>query len=127
VVDAQIATTFDFAGSLFGAGAYKGTATVSLHVTDITGGSSVPIASHALFEQERSGDQGLTDISAAGETQTLRGSANSSGEPTSQTAILSRTRAGGAAARSGGSRCLTTVINVKALRPEKSIAPIATT
>jgi hypothetical protein len=74
VVDAQIATTFDFAGFLFGAGAYKGTATVSLHVTDITSGGSVPTASHTLFEQERSGDQGLTDVSAGGETQTLRGS-----------------------------------------------------
>jgi hypothetical protein len=73
-VDAQIATTFDFSGFLFGAGAYKGTATVSLHVTDITSGGSVPVASHTLFEQERSGDQGLTDVTAGGETQTLRGS-----------------------------------------------------
>lgn len=73
-VTAQISTTFDVDTSLFGAGAYKTAASVVVHVTDITDGAGVPVASHTLFEQERSGDQGLTDVAGAAETQSPRGS-----------------------------------------------------
>ena len=72
-VDVQISTKFDFDGSLFGGGAYKSAATATLHVSDITGGGDTPVASHTLFEQERSGDQGFTDVSAGSEVQILRG------------------------------------------------------
>ncbi|HET9361416.1 MAG TPA: hypothetical protein VFO58_16805 [Vicinamibacterales bacterium] len=77
VVDVQIATTFDFDGAVSGAGAYKTTASASLHVTDITGSTALPVASHTLFQQERSGDQGPSpSIDVAGESQTLRNDAS---------------------------------------------------
>ena len=72
-VYAQISTTFDLDTGLFGGGAYKTAASVVVHVTDITGGGVLPIASHTLFVQERSGDQGFTDLTAAEESQSPRG------------------------------------------------------
>ena len=74
VVDAQISTTFNFTGLLLGGGAYKTSASLTMHVIDVTGGANVQIASHPLFEQERSGDQGFTDVSSGGESQAVRGS-----------------------------------------------------
>jgi hypothetical protein len=70
-VDVQISTKFDFDGELFGGGAYKSAASLSLHVTDVTGGANTAVASHSLFEQERSGDQGFTDVSSGSEVQVV--------------------------------------------------------
>jgi hypothetical protein len=70
-VDVQISTKFDFDGELFGGGAYKSAASLNLHVTDVTGGANTAVASHTLFEQERSGDQGFTDVSGGSEVQVV--------------------------------------------------------
>ena len=72
-VDVQISTTFDFDGALLGGGAHKSAASATLHVTDITGGANTPVTSHTLFEQERSGDQGFTDVALGSEVQMVRG------------------------------------------------------
>jgi hypothetical protein len=70
-VDVQISTKFDFDGELFGGGAYKSAASLSLHIADVTGGANTAVASHTLFEQERSGDQGFTDVSSGSEVQVV--------------------------------------------------------
>jgi hypothetical protein len=76
LVNTQISTTFDFNGEVFGAGAYKGAATLSMRVSDMTAGG-VQIATHTLFEQERSGDHGISDVTGGSETQALVGSNSS--------------------------------------------------
>jgi hypothetical protein len=68
LVKVQITTTFDIQTRLFGGGAYKTAVALNMKVSDLSV-SNVPVASHPLFEQERSGDQGLTDISGAEEAQ----------------------------------------------------------
>jgi hypothetical protein len=76
LVDAQISTTFDARGALFGGGAYKGAVSLTLKVSDLSV-SGVALATDTLFEQDRSGDQGLTDVTAGSETQAVFGNNSS--------------------------------------------------
>lgn len=71
-VDVQISVTYDFQGSLFGGAAYETAVTVILKVEDITGSANKAIGSLELFRQDRSGDQGLTDLSVGGERYSLK-------------------------------------------------------
>lgn len=71
LVDVQVSTTFDFTGRLFSAGAYKAATSLTIHLLDLTVGRV--IASHTLFEQERSGDQGISDVTGSSETQAVFG------------------------------------------------------
>lgn len=65
LVAAQVSTTYDYESLLGGAAAYTIDVGLSLVVSDVTGGApGVVVGSYTLIAEERSGDQGLTDVSA---------------------------------------------------------------
>ena len=71
IVDAQISVTFDYYGILFAAGAFKSSGTLTLEIEDRTANRLV--SSTTLFQQERDGDQGFTDIAIAQQLEFPRG------------------------------------------------------
>ena len=72
VILAHISAGFDYNAFLLGAAAYTVDAELNLVISDVTDGApGVPIASHTLATRDRSGDQGLTDISAGGQSVVL--------------------------------------------------------
>jgi hypothetical protein len=72
LVNVQVSTTFDLQSRLFGAGAYKTAIALSMKVSDLSVSSvPIPLAAHPLFETERSGDQGVTDVTGGDETQVI--------------------------------------------------------
>jgi outer membrane murein-binding lipoprotein Lpp len=78
LVEAQVSATFDWAGSILSAVPYEGELLLNLTVSDITGGApGVAVATHTLFRQSRSGDQGVGGDTPSPESQIVSG-ANSS-------------------------------------------------
>lgn len=74
LVDAQISVKFDCVGEILATAAYDAKATVTLEVDDITpGGPVLPVTSSTIFQQERSGSQGFTDISSGADLEYPRG------------------------------------------------------
>jgi hypothetical protein len=74
LVDAQISVTFGYYGVLFAGGAFKTSGTLSLEVADVTPGDPIRlITGPTIFQQERSGDQGFSDIAIGQELQYPRG------------------------------------------------------
>lgn len=74
LVAAHVSTTYDYESLLGGAAAYTIDVGLSLVVSDVTGGApGVVVGSHTLMAQERSGDQGVTDVSGGGVTTNLNG------------------------------------------------------
>jgi len=71
VVDAQVSVNCDYYGILFAAGAFKSSGTLSLEIEDRTAGRVV--SSTTIFQQERDGDQGFTDLAIGQELQYPRG------------------------------------------------------
>jgi len=68
VIEAHVSAGFDYNAFLLGAAAYTVDAELNLVISDVTGGApGVPVASTTLASRDRSGDQGLTDISAGGQ------------------------------------------------------------
>lgn len=77
LVDVQISLGYNFDGRVGGTAAYEAAATLSLRIEDITSSPPVPIGSHEVFRQDRSNDQGLTDIAFGGERYVLDGESSS--------------------------------------------------
>jgi hypothetical protein len=73
VVDVQISVKYDFDGVMGGGGAYEVAGAAMLLVEDISASPARAAGSMELFRQDRSGDQGLTDISTGVETYILVG------------------------------------------------------
>lgn len=64
MVDAQIAVTFDFAGTITGLSVYREQLSLSLVIEDVTVETHpVPVGTLELLTQGRDGDQGITDVS----------------------------------------------------------------
>ena len=72
LVNVQVSTTFDVQTRLFGGGAYKTAVALSMNVSDLSVATvPIPVGSYPLFETERSGDQGFTDLTAGEEAQVV--------------------------------------------------------
>jgi len=69
-VDVQISITHTWEGGIVGGGNYEGRISLSVEMEDITDAVTGPtgIGSFDLVSRDRSGDQGITDISAGGVT-----------------------------------------------------------
>ena len=63
LVDAQIAVTYDFVTQTGGVSVYRDEISLALRVQDLT--ASLPVGTLSLFNNERTGDQGVTDIVAS--------------------------------------------------------------
>ena len=70
IVDAQFSVAYMVEGGIAGTANYDGALSVSLEVEDITRGTGSPVSigSLELFNKDRQGDQGFTDIAAGGST-----------------------------------------------------------
>ncbi len=65
LVDAQIAVTFDFVGTIAGLSVYRDELSLSLVVEDLT--NAQPVGALSLVTQGRDGDQGVTDVTGTAE------------------------------------------------------------
>lgn len=63
LVDAQIAVIYDFVTQTGGVSVYRDEISLGLRVQDLTAG--LPVGTLSLFNNDRSGDQGVTDIVAS--------------------------------------------------------------
>jgi hypothetical protein len=75
VVLVQISATYDLFVSLLGSAAYEAAGELSLVVEDVTSGTPVAVGSVSLFRQDRSGDQGFTDITTGREVYDMTAAA----------------------------------------------------
>ena len=66
-VPVLFSVAYDFDLSLVGAAAYECSGEVSLIVEDVTSGTLIGVGSASLFRQDRSGDQGFTDLTTGRE------------------------------------------------------------
>ena len=72
LVDVQISITWDYFALLVGDAAYDTSVSLFLKVADVTnGGPGVLITTQTLYSQDRSGDQGFTDVSIGSESALL--------------------------------------------------------
>ena len=77
VVSVQISVSYDLFVSILGSAAYEGAGELTLSVQDVTDGAPVSIGSTSLFRQDRSGDQGFTDITTGREAYRISQAAGS--------------------------------------------------
>jgi hypothetical protein len=73
VVSVQVSASYDLFVSLLGVAAYEAAGQLSLILEDVTDGTPVPLGSTVLFRQDRSGDQGLTDVTTGREAYRIDG------------------------------------------------------
>lgn len=75
VVDVQVDVHFDYFSSFNVAALSKVEGTLSLSIEDITWGTpGIPVAAHTLVSQNRTSDQGLTDVAQGSENNNLSNS-----------------------------------------------------
>jgi hypothetical protein len=66
-VPVLFSVTYDLFLSLLGSAAYECAGELSLVVEDVTSGTAIGVGSVSLFRQDRSGDQGFTDLTTGRE------------------------------------------------------------
>jgi hypothetical protein len=66
-VEVQLSVSYDLHVSLLGSAAYEAAGELSLVVEDVTSGTTQGVGAASLFRQDRSGDQGFTDVTTGRE------------------------------------------------------------
>jgi hypothetical protein len=77
IVSVQVSASYDLFLSLLGSAAYEGAGQLVLSLEDVTDATPVPLGSTILFRQDRSGDQGFTDVTTGREAYRIDGDVGS--------------------------------------------------